>query len=451
MTKRNYTNKVAATVGAVLLLAAAGRVSAQSADALIDKLVDKGVLTVKEANDLREEADNNFTAALATKTGMPDWVTAYKFSGDFRGRFEKFSNESAGAPDRDRMRYRLRAGITISLKDDLEAGFRLASGDPVGGFTSQTGNPTSANTTFQDNFSRKGIYLDAAYGKWTPIHNANWLVSSTIGKMDNPFRVSNMVLDYDIDPEGVALQSTYQINAKHSLSFNGAMFVMDEEATSSHDPAMFGGQLIWDAKWSPKLESAVSVSGFDIVNRDMLTTANVPYYNQGNTRNGAGALLNDYTPIIAGASVTYKLDKFPLYSGPCPIKLEGEYMNNVSASANNQGYRLGVTLGKAGTKKSWSLSYRYQDLQADAWYDQMTDDDNVGYYANPAIGGNGKAGFFGGTNVKGHLVILNYSFTDALTFAFTGYINDLINPTPGGVAEPGNHSFHGMADISWKF
>src|SRR4029077_3125212 len=61
---------------------------AQSSDALIDKLVDKGILTVKEANELREEADKNFTTAYSVKSGMPDWVQALKFSGDFRGRFE---------------------------------------------------------------------------------------------------------------------------------------------------------------------------------------------------------------------------------------------------------------------------------------------------------------------------------------------------------------------------
>src|SRR6266567_2063175 len=90
MTKRNYSTKVAAVAGAVALLAAAGHVSAQSADALIDKLVDKGVLTVKEANELREESDKGFTTAFQTKTGMPDWVTALKFNGDVRGRYAGF-------------------------------------------------------------------------------------------------------------------------------------------------------------------------------------------------------------------------------------------------------------------------------------------------------------------------------------------------------------------------
>jgi hypothetical protein len=53
-------------------------VLAQSADALIDKNMDKGILTVREANDLREEADKNFTTAYSVKSRMPEWVKAFK-------------------------------------------------------------------------------------------------------------------------------------------------------------------------------------------------------------------------------------------------------------------------------------------------------------------------------------------------------------------------------------
>jgi hypothetical protein len=453
MTNRNYSMKLAAVTGAVALLTGAGYASAQtSVDALLNKLEQKGILSVDEAKELKAEnqqdSENDFNKALSARFPMPSWVTSYKLSGDFRGRFEKFTTDSAKA-DRDRMRYRLRAGLTVSIQDNMEVGFRLASGDPVGGFSVNTGNPVSANTTLQDNFTRKFLYLDTAYGKWTPIHNEDATLSTTIGKMDNPFRISNMVIDYDIDPEGLALQSTYQLSSKHSLVFNAAGFVMDEEATSSHDPAMFAAQLLWDAKWTPKVESSLGLSGFDIVNRDQLTTANVPYYNQGNTRTAAGALVNNYNPIIGSASLTYKLASFPFYKGEFPITFAGEYMDNPGASTANVGYRAGITLGKAGKKNTWSLMYRYQELQADAWYDAMEDDDNTAFYFNAPPGG--KTGYFGGTNVKGHLIILTYSFTDSLSFAFTGYLNQLVNSKPGGVAEPNSRDFHCMADFMWKF
>ena len=81
MTK--YSKLTLAAAAVATLACTSTTALAQSADALIDKLVDKGVLTVKEANDLREESDKGFTTAYSVKSGMPEWVTALKFNGDF--------------------------------------------------------------------------------------------------------------------------------------------------------------------------------------------------------------------------------------------------------------------------------------------------------------------------------------------------------------------------------
>src|SRR5882724_9996789 len=105
MKKRNYSNvktKSALFASAAATLALSATCHAQSSDALIDKLVDKGILTTKEAQDLREEADKNFNTAIQAKTGMPDWVTSYKLSGDFRGRYDLISGENSALVNRDR-------------------------------------------------------------------------------------------------------------------------------------------------------------------------------------------------------------------------------------------------------------------------------------------------------------------------------------------------------------
>src|SRR5437868_2195690 len=85
---------------------------AQSSDAIIDKLVEKGILTVKEANDLKEEAEKNFTQSYSTKSGLADWAAALKFNGDFRARYDTvFSDATAvsgGATNQFRARNRFR-------------------------------------------------------------------------------------------------------------------------------------------------------------------------------------------------------------------------------------------------------------------------------------------------------------------------------------------------------
>src|SRR5688500_11113534 len=93
---------------------------AQSADAIIDKLVDKGILTVDEANELRHEADKNSTAGYQVKSGLPDWVTSLRIGGDFRARYEIFSADDPRWSDRNRFRFRVRPGIFATLKDNFE-------------------------------------------------------------------------------------------------------------------------------------------------------------------------------------------------------------------------------------------------------------------------------------------------------------------------------------------
>src|SRR5437016_801795 len=112
---KTINRTLAATV--LASMACTGILNAQSSDALIDKLVEKGILTVKEANELREETEKNFNQAYSVKSGMPDWVSALKFNGDFRGRYEGHYSENPAFVDRHRLRYRIRFGVTASLFD----------------------------------------------------------------------------------------------------------------------------------------------------------------------------------------------------------------------------------------------------------------------------------------------------------------------------------------------
>lgn len=436
------------TAGLVAIAAVASYVvngHAQSVDSLLDKLVDKGVLSVKEANELREESDKDFSKAYAAKSGMTDWVSALKFNGDLRGRYESFyfPNDTVGvnSVDRQRFRYRMRFGVVATMADSFEAGFRLTSSDAATGGSG--GDPISGNSTFQDNGSKKFIYLDLAYAKWTPVRSSDWLGSVTVGKMENPFMFSDMVFDGDYTPEGAAVQLGYNVNDAHSIKFNGGAFALDEISSQAEDPYLFGGQVRLESTWSKRWTSSVGVAWLAIENKDALantvgTTVNpVPDQNRGNTRNyagpsGVGALVGGLTynfrPVIADLGVTYTLDEFWHYNAPFPIKLAGDFIHNPNAGADNQGWSAGITLGKAGKKGLWELSYRYKYLEADAWYEEFTDSDFGAFYeANPGGGG---SGYGAGTNVKGHVIKASYSPYNALTLSATAFFTDLINQSP---------------------
>ena len=423
--------------------------NAQNSDALLRKLVDKGILTTKEADELKQDAAKDDGRRVIHGVNMPDWVTSLKFYGDFRGRYEKFYSENDAFTSRDRYRYRVRLGTTVTIKDDFEIGLRLTSADPT---TGGSGNPLSGSSTFQDNGSKKFIYIDLVYGKWTPVHNGTWSASATIGKMNNPFEVSNMVFDYDYTPEGAGLQIAYKLNEQHTFKANGGVFVLDEigqGAGAGHDPITAGAQLLWEAKWTPEIETAVGISAFGLSSTDNLGNGAVPNVNGGNTRDATGAPMFAFNPIVGSASATYKLASFPFFPGEFPIKVVGEYMENPAAPSQNRGYLAGVIFGKAAKKGTWDVSYRYERLEADAWYEELVDEDNGAFYqtskANSGFAGNG---YRGGTNVKGHLVKLNYALTDAVTFSFIFYVNDLVHPSPAGSESTAGHV---MADLNWKF
>jgi hypothetical protein len=440
MTKVNAgTTFALALLATIAFLGGLSKSHAQSADALINKLVEKGILTVKEGNELREEAEKNFNDAYATKSGMPDWVQALKFNGDVRVRYEGFyaddkwieNGRTNRFTDRNRFRIRARLGVTATMLDNLEAGIRFTTGDNQGGFG---GNPLTGNQTETDNASKKYVYIDTAYVKWSPLNGPDWSGSITIGKMDSPFLVDDMVIDYDYTPEGAATQVAYQFNDQHSVKFIAGGFVLDEIASSATDPYLIGGQLVWNANWNKKWSSSAGVATFSIQNPRSLTNSSVPNINRGNTRNADGTLAYEFYPVVGNASVTYLCETFPLYQGPFPIKPFGEYMYNYGApsASDNYAWNAGVVLGKSGKKNTWEVSYMYKWLGANAWWEELVDDDFGAFYGalnSPPNSGFGP-GFGGGTNAKGHIVRFAYSPTDAFTFAVKWFLTDLIRSYP---------------------
>jgi hypothetical protein len=455
------------TLAASILAVGGLTLHADSGDALLNKLVQKGILTQKEAEELKNDGKDEPKSTVVHGLGMPDWVTSLRLYGDFRGRFEEHAAEDDAFHTRDRYRYRVRFGTAITMKDQFEIGFRVASGNPAfnpGGTLVGGGNIT-ANQDMNSLESRKFLWIDAAYAKWSPIKTDDWAVSGVIGKFDNVFQLSNMIWDSDITPEGAGFQVAYNINKSNALKLNGAYIVLDElnqglpsgstapaaRAHPAHDPFIIGEQLLWDAKWTPKLETSLGAAFFAINSHDSLSSKVQPFFNSGNTRDADGFLVHDYNPIVGSASATYKFPAIPIYKDNVfPVKLSGEIMENLATSDNNVGWRGGVTLGKAGKRNTWEINYRYQRLEADAWFDALVDDDNTVYYAvgNPQLAGTGKAsGLFGGTNVKGHQIVAVYSFTDSMNLSFIYYLNEAI------IGAPGHDSTvqHFMVDLNWRF
>ncbi|HRI14022.1 MAG TPA: putative porin [Verrucomicrobiota bacterium] len=429
-------------------------VHAQSADALLDKLVEKGVLTTDEASELREQSDKDFTKAYQVKSGMPDWVTTFRIGGDFRGRYEGFFSSNDDFNTVNRFRYRLRLAFTAVLLDNFEVGVRLGSGNLDGGIPTGGIDPISQNQTLQNNASKKGIFVDLAYMKWSPINTPVWSGAFTFGKMENPFIFSDMVFDNDYTPEGFAQTFAYRANDQHTLNLMAGQFILDEIGVNSgtiatglqeadEDPYLFGGQLLLSSTWTPKITTTVGGGYLTIMNKNSLLSSSVPNIGYGNERYTAVvanapillAPVSDFETAVANASITYTFEKAPMYAGVFPVMLFGEYMHNFGAASDqDSGYTAGLLFGKASKRGTWEVGYRWMRSQGDAWWEELPDSDFGAFYANalpnppPPQARSQLAGYFPGPNVQGSIVRVAYAPYDFLVLSAKVYFTTLIEP-----------------------
>jgi Putative porin len=424
---------------------AASAAHAQSSDALLNKLVSKGILTAEEAKELSKDV----AKVPAAPMPVSSWVSSLKFSGDVRGRYDgvyqSSGNSGAGnaIEDRTRFRYRVRFGVTASMTDHLEAGIRLASGEINGALNaagtgilgSFGGSPFSANTTMNNDASRKFIFVDLAYGKWAP---AKW-AQFEVGKMISPFWFTDMVLDPDYNPEGGQEKLSYDLGEKHRFSATSGQYVIMENYSAggtgnNNDTYLFVNQIDWNAKWTERLSSRVAVGMINFKNQGDISPDLETFINQNGTP-AAGPGAESFNPIIGRAELTFNLKSFPCFHGAFPITVGGEYVQNPAAPSHiNEGYNLGVTFGSSKAKGNWQINYNYKNIETAATWRGLNDDD-FGYNAK------------GGTDVRGHQVIASYHPADPFTFNVRYMLTERIINAPDTQSKQ-NRLF---LDLVWAF
>lgn len=417
---------------------------AQTAEALLDKLVEKGVLTVNEADALRKDSAQEFNQAYQLKSGLPGWVTAMSWGGDFRGRFEGFYADNPSAVDRNRLQYRLRLGLKVQLIERMEIGVRLASiGDTAG-------NQISSNQTLDNNASKKGLALDQVYAAWKAIQSPEWEGVITVGKMANPLNVGAIVMDKDYTPEGFGQQLKWHAAPGHDLGLNLGQFVITENGGNSRDAYLVAGQLEWHAKWNDRWSSGLGFGALAITGTGSLTGANGQLdVGEGNTRvtEPEGVPAHDFNPLFTRAELGYTLEQFPGYPGRFPIKLKGEYLNNPAAPSDNEGYSVSLTLGKAAKRRTWQIGYEFRRLEADAIYEELPESDFSAFSQAPRIAG-GRVGFLNGTNIKGHILKAGFAPFDSLSLWMTLWLTENISAHPAG---SNSEAARLQLDAIWNF
>ncbi|MDD4878972.1 MAG: putative porin [Candidatus Omnitrophica bacterium] len=358
-------------------------------DVLLGKLVDKGILTASEAQEIRTETNDEIAKQekvkqedykKLAKDSMPDWVKNIKFSGDFRNRYQWDKSKSATsvATERNRDRIRVRLGADMKVIDDFKVGFGIATGT--------TTDPKSTNVTLGDGFSFKNIILDYGYGQYIPHWTAPVDTTFTAGKFKNPFwEPINALVDGDINPEGAALQLKYNVNPSANVFLNYGFLYLGDTFPKTKNPLQNVIQpgVDWKILDNVKLKSTVDfwlaeVKGMTQINNTPGSNTLARNSDQGPASNIV--YQNDYNSVVPKLEVGFSEPFFGYNPGFPYFSVFGEYIDNLSANAKGTGWLAGFKIGneKVADKYQWQLVYDHRMIERDAFLDAYPDSDFYG-------------------------------------------------------------------------
>ncbi len=416
--------RVLFVLGAVFgLLVSSAR--AGETDLLIQKLVEKGVLSPNEAQILVDETKQEVAKqnAKGKNEMLPSWIQTTKLKGDLRLRYQTQQRDAGTVRNRGRVRYRL--GIETKPNEKFLVGVGLSSAEK----SSTTDDSRSTNQTMHNAFDRGDIRLDYAWGEYKP----NSVVRVIGGKYNAIgkgylWHTTDMLWDSDINQEGASIHVDLANVLMGTGFLNAGYWALDESSSAASDLGMYYGQagMIFSPAEPVKIKLAGGFYGLQGDDTGSLLDGRA----SGNTIAG-GKYAYDFSKVLAGsAEVVYS---FPEETSS-PIKtvgVFGDYVVNPDPNRDNTGYAAGFKFGhkKVGAAKGdWQFKYQYVKLAKDAWLDSFPDSDR----------------YSGNTNVKGHEMILSMGLAKNISLDLDYYRSEILSGTK--VAE---HIF--QSDINFKF
>ena len=395
---------IAVLLGTFCLMSAGIKASyAGEIDLLLQKLVEKGVLTGAEAQQVKTETQEQVKKEIAQGqySSLPAWVQNTKIKGDFRVRYQldhAKTSDTGTTSDRNRARIRMRLGIESKVNDKITVGVGIATGTTdVTSYDAARSN----NQSFGNGFAKKALVLDYAYARYTPVPWASLMA----GKMKYlPWRPTDVMIDNDITPEGGVLQLNKQFG-KANLFLDTMVFVLSETEPATHNAMTYALQGGADYALSDtlSLKGALSYYDFsDVKGRaiDGSTGSNTKMVMTGSYNNTG---LNKYsfrqiTPAVEfGIKSPFKA--LANATGLSMLDIEklsffGEYYQNLAAPDKNTGFATGFGFGneKIDDWGKWQVQYVYSMTERDSIIDILPDSDR----------------YTGHTGIRGHKVSYQY-------------------------------------------
>jgi len=377
--------KQATMIGAIGLIIGLLAISVSYAgeiDLLLEKLVDKGVLTGAEAQQVKYETQEQVKKEIATgkSAALPSWVQNIKLKGDLRLRYQyKHAKAVSDARSDDNIgRVRMRLGVDGKINEKLLAGIGIA--------TSDSGDPRSTNITFGKTgagYNTKfEVRLDYAYAKYMPLPWLN-IIGGKMLLPDVLWEPTDLIWDTDITPEGAVIGLNKALNSKTSLFMNTGVLVLEDDTATEESTAMaylIQPGINYTINDQLSLKGAVSFSNFSGIKNTAYPTSSYSWYKSSNTKNGSNWAY-DYVTVNPALEFSIKEPfKAVGMKNIESLKFFGEYVNNLAAPAKNTGFSAGFQFGNAKIEKwaDWQFKYIYAMLEKDAVLDVLPDSDRYG-------------------------------------------------------------------------
>jgi hypothetical protein len=277
---------------------------------------------------------------------------------DGRLRWESTFDQPAGAEDRHRGRMRFRVGGFYQMLEKLRMEARLSTASPGG----DANNPHWDFGDGGEGFSGAEVVLDRFYVDYTGVEDFDLKT----GKFPHAFALppvySELMWDLDVHPAGFAeIWDPKALGSGADFDVRAVQYIAVESGTED-DPSMFGlqGNLTFKPEDPLKLQLSASYSHWSSLNAG----AGV-FGNQGNTD-----VTGDFAILEGFVAATYEGGPLGRTTG----FIEG--MDNVADDLGEEaGLALGAQLGKAGKKDDRNVFAVYYDLEANAVFSPVAQDD----------------------------------------------------------------------------
>jgi len=280
------------------------------------------------------------------------------------------------------LQVRLGAGIRGQVSPDWDYELRLLSTDnqsynlswfPFGG----------------THIPRSLIALDRFFMRWRPLVAQGWQprLDLSVGKALNPLPETQLLFDEDVSFTGLQQTLSWHEPLPHwkelSLSLVEQAVLMEETFITA---SLWAGKLASEWEWGQwNWRSAVSYSHYLGTDRLRPYSFSQGYLGPFSQRNRLGPnddFVSDFQLLNGFTQVSWN------WHENWPVTIFGDYVQNLGAADQNQGWLMGARIGALKQVGDWELSYQYRLMQQDYNLSLMVDE------------------FYAGTDVAGHMLEL---------------------------------------------